>query len=64
MRFDGTISLGHLLVVLTLTVSAVAAWMANRERSMSNAVAIERLAGDVDDVEARVRSIEIALGRK
>jgi hypothetical protein len=59
-RFDGTISLGHMLVVLTLIVSAVGAWMANRERSLSNRVAIERLSGDVDDLEVRVRALEIA----
>jgi hypothetical protein len=62
-RFDGTISLGNLLVVLTLVVSVVTAWTQNRARTLNNAAAIERLAADVDEVEARVRSLEIAIGR-
>jgi hypothetical protein len=57
-RFDGTISLGHMLLIFTLIVSAVAAWMANRERSMTNAAAIERMAGEMHDLESRVRAIE------
>lgn len=57
-HFDSTVSLGHVLVVLTLVISAVAAWMANRERSLTNATAIERLSGEVDDLEIRVRHLE------
>lgn len=54
--------MGNLLVALTLIVSIVTAWTANRQRTLSNAVAIERLAGELDDVETRLRALEIAIG--
>jgi hypothetical protein len=57
-RFDGTVSLGNLLVVLALIVSVIAAWMANRERSMSNARSIDQIAAEVHELEVRVRELE------
>jgi hypothetical protein len=57
-RFDGTISLGNLMVVLALVVSIIAAWMANRERSISNAGAVNRIAAEINELEVRVRELE------
>ena len=63
MRFDGTVSLGNLLVVLALVISAVIAWTANRERSLSNAAAINRAEVRIEDHEIRLRALEITAGR-
>ena len=57
--FDGTVSLGNVLVVVTLLVTAVAAWVANRERTFANAAAIERLDERMDLQSDRIRALEI-----
>jgi hypothetical protein len=58
LRFDGTVSLGNLLVILALIATVIAAWTANRERTLSNARAIERMSGEMHDLEQRVRAVE------
>ena len=62
-RWEGTFRLGDMLVVLALIASAVAAWMANRERSLTNAAAIAEIAADIDGLEVRVRALEITTGQ-
>ena len=58
MRFDGTISLGNVLVAFAMVISATLAWAANRERSISNAAAIVQINHDLKDLELRVRVLE------
>jgi hypothetical protein len=57
-HFDGTVSLGNILVVLALIVSILSAWMANRERTFDNAAAIVRLDAQFRDLEVRLRAVE------
>ena len=57
-RVDPTVSLGNILVVLTLIVGGVVAWTVSRERGVYNATAISEVRADSRDLEARVRVLE------
>jgi hypothetical protein len=57
-RFDGTISLGNILVIVAWLVLVIAAWTANRDRTFDNAKAIDQLAIEVNDLETRLRAVE------
>jgi hypothetical protein len=59
-RFDGTISFGNILVVLTLVASIIAAWVANRERTFDNRERIIALSEKLEALEVRVRALETA----
>ena len=58
-RFDETLGIGNILLIVTLIVSVTAAWIANRERTLDNQRNIAALAAEVDRLEIRVRSIEV-----
>lgn len=57
-RVDPTISLGNILVVLTMIFTAGVAWAVTRERTISSQVAITEVRADARDLEARVRGLE------
>jgi hypothetical protein len=61
-KFDDTVSFGNVLVVMTLLVSIVAGWVANRERSFTNAENIGRIEAYLETLDQRVRILEIAGG--
>jgi hypothetical protein len=58
---DRTINLGSVLMVLTMIVSVTAAWIANRERTLDNQARIVTLSVEIDNLEARIRSLEISV---
>jgi hypothetical protein len=57
-KFDGTISLGNIILILTLVMSVTAAWIANRERTLDNQAAIIDLRDEVRNLDTRIRAVE------
>jgi hypothetical protein len=57
-KFDGTISLGNIILILTLIMSVTAAWIANRERTLDNQAAIIDLRTAIHEMDLRIRAVE------
>jgi hypothetical protein len=57
-KFDGTISLGNIILIVTLLMSVTAAWIANRERTLDNQAAIIDLRDEVRNLDLRIRAVE------
>ena len=57
-RMDPTVSLGNILVVVTMIVGGVIAWTVTRERTIYNQSLIAEVRSDARQLESRVRVLE------
>lgn len=58
MRWDGTVTIGNVVTVLTMAFVVAIAWATNRERSIANEADIVEIRADLHRIEARLRSLE------
>lgn len=61
-HFDSTVSIGNILTVAVLTLTAVAAWRAHKSYQQSKAAAEDAQAAAKRDLEWRIKSLEIWRG--
>ena len=58
MRWDGTVTIGNVVTVLTMAFVVAIAWAANRERSIENEADIAEIRAELHGIEARLRALE------
>ena len=58
MRWDGTVTIGNVVTVLTMAFVVAIAWAANRERSIENEADIAEIRAELHGIDARLRALE------